>query len=246
MKQTKQGVEADLYVLHSLEDEKYWASLKIDHSIPKPRNFKAREDVVSRSIQPVPVEMPYWVHERITIDDRIVAERAEPIHMPTSSIDLLPDTTLWHPMRIVSGRLKSFFESEFPDGGKFFPFRYFDVDTGQVANADFWYWLPLNFIWFQPPTDWPHAHRTKPLNWSALGQPPTTWEFQHNEAAQKYVQGFPYWTCAPTFGEIVFTRDLYQKLKCEGFTGFIESEPYSYTEKKDSKTIGYVIYDDNF
>ncbi len=236
------NVEADLYVLLSLESEAVWGSLSLDKNESWPRSFIARQEEVTRRPQPVPPGMSDWRYELIEIDEAHVRQRAVPHTIPAESIELIPDTLLWHPIRIVSASLKSFLEKEFPGGGHFYPFFYRDAETGETKPAGFWYWLPRHYLDFVPKEKRGRDQLMRPQVWGSLCGQDTTWEMYHNKDFQNFASKLPYWTPSANFGEVVFRTDVYARLMSEGFSGFVGADADNYLRHTPEQSVGYIHF----
>ena len=235
------SVEADLYVLVRLESEQFWQSLKRN---PESRSLpiRARDDFVVRKAQQVPSGMSDWRYENISITPEIVAQRAIPRTMPATSLELIPDTLDWSPLRIVRTRFKDFLEAEFPDGSYFYPFSYRDAETKEVKHPDIWFWLPRHFLRFKPQEKRGRNQHMRSQVWGALSGLSTTWEMYHNKVFQSFVADLPFWTPSGSFKEVVFRSDVYHRLKAEGFTGFVEAEADNHLRHTPEQSVGYIQY----
>lgn len=236
------SVDADLYVLLSIEAEKLWSDLQINYS-NRPRGFTARQEDVIRKPQSLPDQMSDWRYEHIYISPEAVSKRALPAEMRHDAVALVPDTLLWTPLRIASTRFKDFLETEFPDGSYFYPFSYRDADTKEVKQPDIWFWLPRNFLYFSPQEKRSHSKNMRPQVWGSLSGLDTTWEMHHNKVFQNFVADLPFWTASPRFAEITFRSDVYHRLKAEGFSGFVEADADNYLRHTPEQSVGFIHYD---
>ena len=154
----------------------------------------------------------------------------------------MPDTLGWAPLRLVSARFKECVEGFFPGGSQFFPFFTVDPKSGTKEKADFWYWLPRNYLSFKPEVKRNHEELMFPHVWGTLSEPDVTREMYHNIGFQEYVEALPFWTSSPTFKDIVFRRDVYYTLKSSGFTGLVEAAEDNYLQHTPEQCVGYVKF----
>ena len=235
------SVDADLYVFLGIQSETLWGQIGVDFA-GGPRSFVAREDEVVRDLQSLPKGLSDWRHEILSIKEEDVEARATPVAMRGSALKYVPDSLGWTPLQIVSGRLKAFLESEFPDGSMFYPFSFLSTETDQVEYPDFWFWLPKNFIYFRPAKKRGKDKLLRPQVWGSLGGLDTTWEMHHNTAFQEFVAQLPFWTPAPQFKQIVFRSDVYHRLKAQNFSGFVEADADNYLRQTPEQSVGYIHY----
>ena len=243
MSENKVTVDADLYVLLASGDEALWARLnsRIQEGIPSKLAFR-EHDAVHRRHLILPNSMPDWRHVQIAVDADEVERRAAARTISEEGLRHVPDTLDWAPLRVVSARFRECLEGFFPDGSQFFPFHTVDPKSGAQQRADFWYWLPRNYLAFKPKVKRNHEQLMRPRVWGTLGGQDVTWEMYHNTGFQEYVQALPFWTSSPTFNQVVFRRDLYYALKSSGFTGLEESAEDNYLRHTPEQCVGYIRF----
>jgi len=235
------SVEANLYVQLGLQSEALWSKISVDFA-GGPRGFTARQEEVVRDQQSVPEGMTDWQYEHLFISEESVAQRATPVEMPSASLEIIPDYLGWTPLPIVSARLKSFLEVEFPKGSQFFPFSYIDSETKQQIWPEFWFWLPTHKLNFRPQEKRSTKQNMRPQVWGALGGLDVTWEMYHNKVFQSFASQLPFWTTSPMFNEAVFRSDVYYRLKEKGISGFKEANSDNYLRQSPEDSVGFIQY----
>lgn len=241
------SVDAELYVLLSLESEALWSSLDTKTHDSVRGRFAYREDeVISREEQTLPPQMADWRYVHISIDEASVMARAASRTISANGLTNMPDTLGWNPLRLVSRRLRIFLEDAFPEGSMFFPFSSSNPAAEKSTPTEFYYWLPRHYLSF-----WPKPKREKhqwmrPQVWGALGGHDTTWEMYNNVTFQSFVTDLPFWTPSPTFGEIVFRSDIYKSIKAAGLTGFQEAPTDNYLRHTPDHSVGYIDFAKRF
>jgi hypothetical protein len=237
------SVEADLYVVLSLESEALWASLACELTEGVKSKFAFRErDIVLQEPIDLPDAMPDWYHCLVDIDPNDVVVRSTRRIIATEKLSLLPDTLDWSPLRLVSKRVRDFLITVFPDGSRFYPFLSKNASSNELEATDLFYWLPRHYLRFRPNPRRGSDQWMIPDVWGSLGGQDVTWEMFHNRAFQELAVELPFWTPSPSFGQIVFRRDVYKAIKESGFSGFCEAPAGNYLSHKPEHSVGYVHF----
>ena len=174
------SIDADLYVLVGLESEGLWRKIAPGWAKDAPFIF-ARHKEVLREPQQLPPKLDGWRYEIVDVSDDDFSKRAIPHSLHLKSLESIPDTLTWNPLRIVSTRFKNFLETEYPDGSRFYPFSYRDADTDSVQSAELWFWLPRHYLIFRPKEKRGNDKLMRPQVWGALSDQDATWEMNNNK-----------------------------------------------------------------